>query len=260
MGDSGVIVRRADAAIAGSTANARDRGIRHRDAAVGTAACQTRTVPATRPAAQPLVGRAVTLSPMTVADVPALEAAIRRPEVFASGFGGGPSSFPADAEAFATFARRSYTPADDALPFVVRLRGGPDDGAVVGATKLGDLDLPNESAHLGWTAYDPRVWGTVVNPEVKLLVLGLAFDHGFGRVKLQADARNARSRAAIEKLGARFEGVLRRHLARPDGTWRDTAVYSILVDEWPGVRAGLEARLAGWGDRPVELDPRATTG
>ncbi|HEX6954646.1 MAG TPA: GNAT family protein [Agromyces sp.] len=210
-------------------------------------------MPATRPTPAPLVGRAIVLTPMTDADVPALERAIRRPEVFAGGFGGGPSGLPADAEAFASFARRSYTPEVDALPFAVRLRGGPDDGVIVGATKLGDLDLPNESAHIGWTAYDPRVWGTAVNPEAKLLLLDLAFGHGFGRVKLQADARNARSRAAIEKLGAQFEGVLRRHMRRPDGTWRDTAVYSILVDEWPGVRDALEARLAGCGDRPVEL-------
>ena len=210
-------------------------------------------MPATRPTPAPLVGRAIVLTPLTDADVPALERAIRRPVVFAGGFGGGPSGLPADAEAFASFARRSYTPEVDALPFAVRLRGGPDDGVIVGATKLGDLDLPNESAHLGWTAYDPRVWGTPVNPEAKLLLLDLAFGHGFGRVKLQADARNARSRAAIEKLGAQFEGVLRRHMRRPDGTWRDTAVYSILVDEWPGVRDALEARVAAWGDRPVEL-------
>ncbi len=191
---------------------------------------------------------------MTEADVPALERAIRRPEVFAGGYGGGPSGLPPDSAAFAEFARRSYTPAPDALPFVARLRGGADDGTVVGSTKLGDLDLENESAHLGWTAYDPRVWGTAVNPETKLLVLGLAFDHGFGRVKLQADAVNARSRGAIERLGARFEGVLRRVQRRPDGSWRDTAVYSILADEWPAVRAGLEARLAERGDRPVELE------
>lgn len=214
-------------------------------------------MPATRPAPAPLVGRVVALTPMTDADVPALERAIRRPEVFAGGYGGGPGGLPSDPEAFAAFARASYAPEADALPFAVRLRGGPDDGVVVGATKLGDLDLEHETAHLGWTAYDPRVWGTAVNVETKLLVLGLAFDHGFGRVKLQADAVNTRSRAAIEKLGARFEGVLRRVQRRPDGTWRDTAVYSILADEWTGVRAGLEARLAAWGDRPVEL-PRDT--
>jgi RimJ/RimL family protein N-acetyltransferase len=210
-------------------------------------------MPAIRPTAAPLVGRTIVLTPMTGADVPALARAIRRPEVFAGGYGGGPGGLPSDAAAFAAFFRASYTPEEDALPFAVRLRGGPDDGVVVGATKLGDLDLPNESAHVGWTAYDPSVWGSAVNPEVKLLLLGLAFDHGFGRVKLQADAVNARSRAAIEKLGARFEGVLRRHLRRPDGTWRDTAVYSILIDEWPAVRAGLEARVDAWGDRPVEL-------
>ncbi|MGR0218395.1 GNAT family N-acetyltransferase [Agromyces sp. ZXT2-6] len=210
-------------------------------------------MPATRPTPVPLVGRVVELTPMTDADVPALERAIRRPEVFSGGYGGGPGGLPVDAEAFAAFIRASYTPEEDALPFAVRLRHGRDAGVVVGATKLGDLDLSNETAHLGWTAYDPRVWATAVNAETKLLVLGLAFDHGFGRVKLQADAVNARSRGAIEKLGARFEGVLRRHKRRPDGSWRDTAVYSILADEWPRVRAGLETRLAAWGDRPVEL-------
>ena len=103
---------------------------------------------------------------------------------------------------------------------------------------------------------DPRGGGTAVNPETELLLLGLACDNGFGRVKLQADAVNARSRAAIERLGARFEGVLRRVQRRPDGSWRDTAVYSILADEWPAVRAGLEERLAERADRPVELARR----
>jgi N-acetyltransferase len=221
-----------------------------------TRACETRGMFARRPAPAQLLGRFVSLTPVTEADWTELERAIRRPEVFAGGFGGGPSGLPADAAGFAEFARRSYTPAPDGLPYAVRLRGGPDDGTVVGATKLGDLDLENESAHIGWTAYDPRVWGTAVNPETKLLLLSLAFDHGFGRVKLQADAVNARSRAAIERLGARFEGVHQRVMRRPDGSWRDTAVYSILVDEWPSVRAGLERRLAERGDRPVELATR----
>jgi RimJ/RimL family protein N-acetyltransferase len=211
---------------------------------------------ARRPADAPLVGRFLTLDPVSPGDFAELSRAIAKPEVFAGGFAGGPAGLPTDAEAFERFARDAYTPAEDGLPFAVRLRGGADDGAIVGATKLGDLDPANESAHLGWTAYDPRVWGTVVNPETKLLVLGLAFGHGFGRVKIQADAVNARSRAAIEKLGARFEGIARRHKRRPDGTWRDTAVYSILIDEWPAVRAALEERVEAWGDRPVELEGR----
>ena len=90
-----------------------------------------------------------------------------------------------------------------------------------------------------------------MNAEAKLLMLGLAFDHGFERVKLQADSLNERSRAAIAKLGAPFEGVLRKERLRADGTLSGTAVFSILDDEWPAVRAGLEARLASYGDRPV---------
>ena len=108
---------------------------------------------------------------------------------------------------------------------------------------MGDFDLVNESAHLGATAYAPAVWGTTVNAETKLLLLGFAFSHGFGRVKIQADAENVRSRAAIEKLGAHFEGVLRRDQRRADGSWRDTAVYSILGDEWAAIQAHLNRRL-----------------
>jgi len=210
-------------------------------------------VTASRPADRPLVGRFISLTPYSEADLPELERALRRPEVFAGGYGGGPAGLPADAEAFASFASGYYAGGPAAMPFTVRLEGGPDHGAIVGATKLGDLDLGSESAHIGWTAYDPRVWGTAVNPEAKLLLLGLAFDHGFGRVKLQADALNDRSRAAILKLGARFEGIARRHKPRADGSWRDSAVYSVTVDDWPAVREGLEARLAAWGDEPVRL-------
>ncbi len=216
-----------------------------------TGAWHTRTMTAQRPAADELVGRFIRLSPFDAADIPELHRALCRPEVFAGGYGGGPAGLPADAEAFDAFARSYYSAGDAAMPWTVRLHGGADDGLVVGATKLGDLDLPEESAHIGWTAYDPGVWGTAVNPETKLLLLDLAFRHGFGRVKIQADAINARSRAAIEKLGAAFEGVLRRHKRRADGSWRDSALYSIVIDEWPAVRAGLEARLVAAGERPV---------
>jgi RimJ/RimL family protein N-acetyltransferase len=117
-------------------------------------------------------------------------------------------------------------------------------GTVVGTSSLGDVDTAREHVHLGWTMYGSRWWGTQVNPEAKLLLLGHAFDTcGFGRVKIQTDVVNARSRAAILKLGATFEGVTRRDVRRPDGSWRDTAVHSILADEWPSVRARLLARL-----------------
>ncbi|HEY1105274.1 MAG TPA: GNAT family protein, partial [Agromyces sp.] len=165
-------------------------------------------------------------------------------EVFAGGFGGGPAGLPQGSAAFIEWARHYYLADDAARPFTVRLVGGSDDEEIVGATKLADFDVANESTHIGWTAYHPKVWGTAVNPETKLLLLDLAFSHGFGRVKIQADSVNERSRAAIEKLGAKLDGVMRRDKRRADGTWRSSAVYSVIIDEWPEVRAGLEARLA----------------
>ena len=190
-----------------------------------------------------LEGRIVRLEPYTDEHLPGLWRALGHPAVFAGGYGGGPEGLPADEAAFAEWAP-GYFPHERGLTFVARLAAGPDAGAIVGASSLADLDLAREHAHLGWTAWDPRVWGGPVNPEAKLLMLGHAFDSGFGRVKLQADARNARSRAAIAKLGATFEGIVRRDMRRADGSWRDSAVFSILVDEWPAVRAGLEERLA----------------
>ena len=209
-------------------------------------------MPATRPSREPLTGRFVRLEPFRLDHLPGLWIALGRPEVFAGGYGGGPEGLPADEAAFHEWAPK-YFPHTTGNTYVVIVRGGPHDGEVVGASSLADFDEVKEHAHIGWTGYDPRAWATQVNPEVKLMMLGLAFDHGYGRVKLQADDRNARSKAAIAKLGATFEGVARRDTRRADGTWRNTAIFSVLIDEWPGVRAGLEARLEPWGDRPVEF-------
>lgn len=198
---------------------------------------------ARRPDPRPLLGRSVVLTPLEERDLPSLFAAIGRPEVFAAGYGGGPAGLPADARAFAAFAERYY-PWSTGIPFLVAVTGDDGERTVVGTSSLADLDVENRGAHIGWTAYDPAVWGTAVNAECKLLLLDLAFSHGFDRVKLQADAGNARSRAAIQRLGATFEGVLRHDRVRADGSWRDTAVYSILSEEWPAVRSALERRLA----------------
>jgi RimJ/RimL family protein N-acetyltransferase len=207
---------------------------------------------AVRPDRSPLIGDYIRLDPLERADLPALFSAIARPEVFAGGFGGGPEGYTGDPERFAAFAE-TYFAWDASNVHAVRLVGGDHDGLLVGTTTLGDFELAQEHAHIGWTAYDPRVWGTAVNAEAKLLLLATAFDNGFGRVKLQADVRNERSRAAIAKLGATFEGIVRRDRLRADGTWRDSAVFSVIVDEWPVVRAGLEARVASFGGEPVRL-------
>jgi N-acetyltransferase len=193
------------------------------------------------PARIPLEGRFVRLEPLTPDALPELYAAIGRPEVFAGGYGGGPAGYRDTLDGFREFAEGYYVWDGPGVTYAVRLLA---EDRIVGTSTLSDLDLVREHAHLGWTAYAPDVWGTAVNPETKLLLLGHAFASGFGRVKLQADVLNERSRAAILRLGATFEGILRRDLQRADGSWRDSAVYSILVDEWPGVRAALERRLS----------------
>ncbi|MCK9895854.1 GNAT family N-acetyltransferase [Frankia sp. AgB32] len=104
-------------------------------------------------------------------------------------------------------------------------------------------DLPSV-AEIGATWLSASAQRTAINTEAKLLLLGHAFDGWSAvRVCLKTDARNARSRAAIERLGARFEGIRRAHMLATDGMARDTAYYSVLRAEWPGVRAGLAARL-----------------
>ena len=138
------------------------------------------------------------------------------------------------------------------LLVAARIVGGVDAGTLVGTSSLADFDETNEHAHIGWTAWSPRVWGTAVNPEAKLLMLSEAFNNGFGRIKLQADEVNVRSRAAITKLGAQFEGIQRRDRRRADGSWRSTAIYSILRDEWPVVRETLESRLSAFST-PITL-------
>lgn len=197
---------------------------------------------AVRPASALLTGRFVRLEPLTADLLPDLHRAIAAPDVFAGGYGGGPAGLRADPDAFSAWALTYYR--WDELPFAVRLIRDGIPGPVVGTSTLADLNLRQETVQLGWTAYSPAVWGTAVNIETKLLLLGHAFGAGFGRVSIQADSRNARSRAAIEKIGGVFEGILRREKLRADGTWRDTAVYSILAAEWPGVRAGLQGRLS----------------
>lgn len=203
-------------------------------------------VTAIRPEPLVLEGSFVRLVPLTRDDLPELFPALNDSRVYEGGYWGGPAGYRDNLESFVEFASAHFT-FDRNLVFGVRLTSGE----LVGTTTFGDFDEVREHAHIGWTAYHPSVWGGPVNVESKLLLLTLAFDHGFGRVKLQADSLNDRSRAAILKLGAKFEGITRRDQLRPDGLWRDTAVHSILVDEWPDVRAGLESRLAAFDGATV---------
>lgn len=119
-------------------------------------------------------------------------------------------------------------------------------GRVVGQTCYLALRPEHSGVEIGGTWYAPEIQGTALNPAAKRMMLGHAFASGAERVELKTDARNARSRAAILKLGAQFEGVFRRHMRRPDGTWRDTAWYAVIREDWPAVKAGLDARIAAY--------------
>lgn len=132
-------------------------------------------------------------------------------------------------------AGRSY-------PFAVRRLA---EGGVVGTTSFLDITPQHKRIEIGATWYAPSAWRTKVNPECKLLLLAHAFDVlGVNRVALVTDARNLRSQAAIAKLGAVREGVLRADRITQSGRVRDTVVFSVLRGEWPAVREGLLRRLA----------------
>lgn len=121
------------------------------------------------------------------------------------------------------------------------------DDRVVGATRFLAIAAQHERLEIGHTFYAKDVWGSAVNPDCKRLMLEHAFEvMGANRVELKCDPGNERSRAAIAKLGAAFEGILREHMVLPSGRKRDTAMFSILKCDWPEVRAGLEARLAAY--------------
>lgn len=126
-------------------------------------------------------------------------------------------------------------------PFAVRRRDG---GRVVGMTTFCNIDQSNRHVEIGHTWLGVEAQETVVNPAAKMLLLGHAFEECDAiAVELRTHWMNRQSRAAIERLGAKQDGVLRNSRIMPDGTLRDTVVYSILPHEWPAVRRGLEMRL-----------------
>ena len=183
-----------------------------------------------------LQGNGVTLEPLEPRHVPELWEAGRDPAVWRW------LSVPAPAspDELAAVVDAAFADAGR-LPWAVVVAG-----RAVGSTSYLDVDLAVGGLEVGWTWYSPALWRTSVNPACKLLLLEHAFDRlGAARVTLKTDALNTRSRSAIARLGAQPDGVLRHCRLRPDGSVRDSAYYSILSAEWPRVRSGLRARLAG---------------
>lgn len=129
----------------------------------------------------------------------------------------------------------------DALPFVIRAAG---DGKMIGCTRFCNADAVNRRVEIGYTFHAASVQRSVVNTEAKRLLLAHAFDTlGCIAVEFRTHWHNRRSRAAIERIGAHLDGVLRHHQRLPDGSLRDTVVYSIVAPEWPTVRRHLDFLL-----------------
>jgi N-acetyltransferase len=190
-----------------------------------------------------LCGDMVRLEPMTPAHVDDLVVAASEDR---STYG--LTTVPADREGMRAYVAQALDEERRAaaLPFVTRLT---EDGRVVGSTRYLDIecwvgdDVPTV-VEIGSTWLASSVQRTAANTEAKLLMLGHAFDTWeVERVTFKTDARNDRSRTAIARLGARFEGVRRAHMPATDGGIRDSAFYSIVRAEWPEVRDRLRSRL-----------------
>jgi len=128
------------------------------------------------------------------------------------------------------------------LPFAILAQ---PSGQVIGSTRFGNIDRENRRVEIGWTWIGRRWQRTAVNTEIKYLMLRHAFESlGCVRVEFKTDTLNQTSRRAILRLGAKEEGILRRHMITDGGRIRDTVYYSIIAGEWAEVKARLEAKLA----------------
>ncbi len=185
-----------------------------------------------------LSGRFVTLEPLAHAHLPGLQAAVADGELWKLFYTSAPH--PDQVASWMETAMQLQTE-KKALPFVVRENFS---GAVVGTTRYCNVDLANLRLEIGYTWYAKRVQRSAVNTECKLLLLRHAFEQlRCNVVELRTDWLNQTSQRAIERLGAKRDGLLRSHMVSPDGRVRDTVVYSILNTEWMGVQKNLQFKL-----------------
>ncbi|HEX5145403.1 MAG TPA: GNAT family protein [Conexibacter sp.] len=192
--------------------------------------------------ASPLTGSRVALEPIEPRHEAGLRAASADPQVF--------RWMPYDLSDAASFDAwfagvREAAARRELAAFATVERAG---GTVIGSTCYLEPRPHDRSVEIGGTWLAPAAWGGGANVEATLLMFAHAFDVlGCVRVELKTDARNERSRRAMEALPAQFEGVHRQHRVLADGTLRDSAWYSVLDREWPEVRANLQRRLAARG-------------
>ncbi len=183
-------------------------------------------------------GRLVVVEPLGAEHEPGLIDAAGDPEMFAWM----PVDMASSHEALHDWLATSLANADQQreVPFAIRAAGS---GTLLGSTRFLELALEHLRVEIGWTWVTRDAWSTGVNVETKLLLLGHAFERvGVRRVEFKTDARNQRSREALLALGAKFEGIARKHMVVRDDGARDSAYYSVIDDEWPAVKRQLEQR------------------
>ena len=184
-----------------------------------------------------LSGWGVRLEPLQRVHVPALQEAVADGDIGAINYVNVPGR-----DGIPHWVEQALLAADAGrvLPFVV-VAGE----RVVGSTRFYDIDLDVPTVAIGYTFHAASVWRSHVNTANKRLMLGHAFDNlGAQSVYFHTSHQNLRSQAAIERLGATRDGILRSHRRHKDGSLRDTHTYSIIASEWPAIRERLDARLA----------------
>lgn len=145
---------------------------------------------------------------------------------------------------FAVSERRS----DRALPFLVQRKS---DGAPLGSSRFGTIDLPNARAEIGWTWLIPEAQRTAANTEMKRMMMAHGFERlSLNRIEFKTDSLNLKSRRALARIGAVEEGTLRNHIVCHNGRLRHSVYFSVLKAEWPQVRDRLDSRLRA--GRPME--------
>jgi RimJ/RimL family protein N-acetyltransferase len=195
-----------------------------------------------QPLTRPLRGSVVDLEPLERRHAEELWSAAQAPEIWSWLFRVGESREKFDRWLDLTLEAAA---AGREGPFATRDRRS---GEIVGSSRYLNVRPADRVVEIGWTWLNPSAWRGGVNVEAKLLML----DHAFGRldcvrVEFKTDSRNERSRNALAAIPARFEGIMRNHMIVPDVGLRDSAYFSVIVDEWPEVRDNLQRRLAGRG-------------
>ena len=186
-----------------------------------------------------LEGRRVRLVPLELGHVPALAGVALDPAIWQWTLARPSDEADLRAWAEAAIAARG---AGTELPFTTL---EASTGRAIGSSRYMNIVLEHRRLEIGWTWVAPSWQRTGANREAKLLMLSHAFDTlGCRRVEFKTDSRNEPSRAALLGIGAQFEGIFRNHMVMPSGPMRHSAYYSVIDDEWPAVRARLEASLA----------------